>query len=55
MCQNSVYFSAPHFRLVPPHFVCSGDGTALEANSHWRRDRVTCRVRSALGDFEMPA
>ena len=19
----------PHFRLVPPHFVCSGDGTGI--------------------------
>ena len=28
MCKISVYFSAsPHFRLVPPHFVCSCDGT----------------------------
>ena len=30
MCKSSVYFSAlpPRFRLVPPHFVCSGDCTA---------------------------
>ena len=21
---------SPHFRLAPPHFVCSGDGTAGE-------------------------
>ena len=23
MCKSSVYFSAPHFRLEPPHFGCS--------------------------------
>ena len=26
----------------------------LKANLHWRRDRVTWRIRSALRDFEMP-
>ena len=29
ICISSVYFTAPHSRLVPPHFVCSVDGTAL--------------------------
>ena len=29
MCKSSVYFSAPHFRLVPPHFGSSGEGTVL--------------------------
>ena len=32
MCKSLVCFSAPHphFRLVHPHFVCSGDGTGKE-------------------------
>ena len=30
VCKSSVYYSAPpHFRLVPPHFGCSADGTDL--------------------------
>ena len=28
MCKSSVYFNAPHFKLVSPQFVCSGDNTA---------------------------
>ena len=29
MCKSSVYFVVPpYFRLGPPHFVWSGDGTA---------------------------
>ena len=32
ICKSLFYFSAPpHFRLVPPHFVCSGDSTAILA------------------------
>ena len=27
MCKSSIYFSAMHFRPVPPHFVYSDDGT----------------------------
>ena len=27
MCESSVYFCASHFRVVPLHFVCSGDST----------------------------
>ena len=36
-------FSAPHFWLVPPHFVCSGNGTGLGgwAKSHIIRKDVT--------------
>ena len=30
MCKSSVYFVVPpHFRLGPPHFVWSGNGTAV--------------------------
>ena len=27
-------FSAPHFWLVPPHFICSGYGTGGKAIKH---------------------
>ena len=30
MRKYSVYFRAPHFQLVPPHFICSGDGTVKD-------------------------
>ena len=32
MCKSSISFSPPRFRLVPPHFGCSGDGTGLWSN-----------------------
>ena len=32
MCKSSVYSSAPHCRLVPPHFGCSGNSTVLALN-----------------------
>ena len=31
MTKSSVYFSAPHFWLVPPQFGCSGDGSGQRA------------------------
>ena len=30
MWKSSIYFSAPHFRLVLPQVVCSGDGTGVD-------------------------
>ena len=40
MCKSVVYFSAQHFWLVPPHFVCSGNIAQTFRSS---AERVTAR------------
>ena len=42
MCKSSVYFSAPppHFWLVPPHFVCSGDGTGRRQPEYFSKSEM---------------
>ena len=50
MCKSSVCFGALHFRLMPPHLVCSGDGNDLVsffANKRRWRQTWKCEAFAA--------